>query len=53
MSIDSAKKFVKKMQGDKEFAANVEKLGGKEERAVLITQEGFDFTLEEMTTAAS
>ena len=53
MSIESAKKFVKCMQEDKAFAGAVEKLGGKEERAVLITQEGFDFTLEEMTTAAS
>ena len=53
MSIESAKKFVKKMMEDKEFAESVEKLSGKEERAAFIKQEGFDFCKEEMTAAAS
>ena len=52
MSTESAKKFVSRMQDDKEFAASVEKLAGKEERVAFIKQEGFDFTKEELTEAA-
>ncbi len=53
MSTESAKKFVKQMQEDKAFAAAVEKLGGKEERAAFAKQAGFDFTKEELNAAAS
>ena len=53
MSTESAKKFVKKMMEDKEFARVVEKLGNKEKRVAFIKQEGFDFTKEEMTAVAS
>ena len=53
MSIASAKKFVKRMQEDKEFAGAVEKLGGKEERAAFVKQESFDFNLEELTAVAA
>ena len=53
MSTESAKKFVKKMMEDKEFAAKVEKLSSKEERTAFTQQEGFDFTREELTAAAA
>ena len=53
MSIESAKKFVKKMTEDPLFAEAVEKLGSKEDRTAFMKQEGFDFSLEELTSAAS
>ena len=53
MSTESAKQFVKKIQDDKAFAEKVDKLGGKEERTAFIMQEGFDFTREELISAAS
>lgn len=53
MSTESAKKFVTRMQEDKAFAAVVENLSGKEERVAFLKQEGFDFTMEELTVAAS
>jgi len=53
MSTESAKQFIKRMQEDKAFAGAVEKLGGKEERAAFIKQQGFDFSKEELTETAS
>ena len=53
MSTERAKLFVKKMMEEKAFAEKVEKLSNKEERAAFIKQEGFDFTKEELTDAAS
>ena len=52
MSKESAKNFVTRMQEDKAFAAAVEKLGGKEERAAFMKREGFDFAREELVAAA-
>ena len=53
MSIESAKQFVKRMQEDKVFAASMAKMDSREERAAFMKQESFDFTLEELTSAAS
>ena len=53
MSIESAKQFVKRMQNDKAFAAAVEKLSSKEERGAFVKQEGYDFTMQELTDTAS
>ena len=53
MSIESAKKFVKRMQEDPLFAEAVDKLGSKEERAAFIKKDGFDFTTGELADAAS
>ena len=53
MSTESAKKFVKRMQEDKEFAEAVEKLDGKEDRTAFIKQEGFAFTTHELTAVVS
>ncbi len=53
MSTESAKKFVNRMQEDKTFAGAVEKLRGKEERVAFLKQGGFDFTMEELTAAAT
>ena len=53
MSVESAKKFVNRMQEDKSFAKAMEKLDGKEMRIALLKQEGFAFTMEELISAAS
>lgn len=52
MSTESAKNFVKRMVEDKGFAAAVEKLVSKEERATFLKQRGFDFTKGELVDAA-
>ena len=53
MSNESAKRFVTRMVEDKVFAEKMEKLDGKGERTAFIKQEGFDFSMEELTAAAS
>ena len=53
MSTESAKEFVSRMMDDKSFADSVEKSAGKEERIAFIKQEGFDFTREELISAAA
>ena len=53
MSMESAKQFVKRMQEDEAFAAAVGKLDGKEARTAFLKQGGFDFTQEELASAAS
>ena len=53
MSTESAKQFVKKMMEDKVFAETIGKLGGKEEWDAFLQKEGFDFSPQEMTDAAS
>ncbi len=53
MSKESAKKFVNRLQVDKTFAEAVEKLMGKEDRIAFLKKEGFAFTMDEMTDAAS
>ena len=53
MSTESAKQFVKKIIEEKEFAGALEKMGGKEERAAFLLQEGFEFTKEELAAVAS
>ena len=53
MSIESAKKFVKRMQEDQTFALTLKKLEGKDERSAMIKQQGFDFSKEELIAAAS
>jgi hypothetical protein len=41
------------MVEDKVFAEKMENLDGKGERTAFIKQEGFDFSMEELTAAAS
>ena len=53
MSKESARQFVKRMQDDKGFAGEVEKLDNKVERATFIKKQGFEFTKEELTAVAS
>ena len=53
MSTESAKMFVNRMQEDKSFAKAMENLDGKEKRIAFLKQEGFDFSMEELSSAAS
>ena len=53
MTTESAKNFIKRIQEDKEFAGKIEKITDQKERTAFIKMEGFDFTREELTDAAS
>ncbi|MEL1134039.1 Nif11-like leader peptide family natural product precursor [Desulfitobacterium sp. THU1] len=48
MSIESAKAFMEKMKTDQDFAKKVMAAKDAEERRVLVKEEGFDFSAEEL-----
>ncbi|UUX93150.1 Nif11-like leader peptide family natural product precursor [Methanoplanus endosymbiosus] len=50
MSLESAEKFVKKMQTDKDFCEKIQK-EDSETRHKILREAGFDFTREEMDKA--
>ena len=52
MSTESAKEFVKRMMEDQSFSEAMGKLDSREARIVFIRQQGYDFSLEEMTAEA-
>jgi predicted ribosomally synthesized peptide with nif11-like leader len=47
MSIESARKFMEKIQSDEEFKNKIGAMESKEERIEFIKGEGFEFTEEE------
>ncbi len=51
MSVESAKKFVEKMQEDDNFAKSFFACNDPEARKKFITNNGFDFTREEIDNA--
>ena len=48
MSIESAKKFVKKIQENDDFAKSFFACASSEERKIFIKENGFEFTKEEI-----
>ena len=48
MSVESAKEFYKRIKEDEEFAKKISDTQDNEERAKMVKDEGYDFTLEEL-----
>jgi len=48
MSVESAKEFYKRIKEDEEFAKKISDTQDNEERAKMVKEAGYDFTLEEL-----
>ena len=48
MSVESAKEFYKRLKEDEEFTKKISDAQDNEERAKMVKDEGYDFTLEEL-----
>ena len=48
MSVESAKEFFKRLKEDEEFQKKISDTEDNEERAKIVKDEGYDFTLEEL-----
>ncbi|MEQ8168683.1 MAG: Nif11-like leader peptide family natural product precursor [Candidatus Eremiobacterota bacterium] len=53
MSIEAAKAFIERMKTDEDFAKKVAACKDAETRKAFVKNEGFEFTLEELTSYRS